>query len=185
MATVKVPPVRKELKELLKTKNVEIVEDISTEDFEKELVKYIDEHNVLHLSTCRDNIARSTILEYCNDGLTIYIFSEGGGKIGNIKENNTVSYTIADLYDPIEDFFSAKGLQIWGEASVFKRNDNENKFREIFKHSDYTGNFDRMREQGIDIENTPTNFNVITIKPTRMKYLNTRRGFRYVVWESD
>ena len=185
MARVKVPPVRKELKELLKTKNVEIVEDISAEDFEKELVKYINEHNVLHLATCKDNVARSTILEYANNGLTVYIFSEGGGKIGNIKENSNVSYTIADPYNSVEDFFSAKGLQVWGEASIFKRNDDQERFREIFKNSDYTDNFDKMREQGIDIENSPTNFNVITIVPTKMKYLNTRRGFRYVVWEKE
>ena len=185
MAKVKIPPVYQKLKDILTDKNIEIIEKISIEDFEEEIINFIDNHNVLHLATCRDNVPRSTILEYCNNGLEVYIFSEGGGKIRSIKETGKVSYTIANPYTPIEDFFSAAGLQVWGEASIFKKSDDIERFKELFKFTDYADNYDKMREQGIDIENNPTNFNVITIKPEKMKYLNSRRGFRYAVWESD
>ena len=102
MPRVKVPPVQDKLKEILNNKGIEVVQDITVEEMEKELIDYLNNHNVLHLSTCRDNNPRSTILEYCSNGLEVYIFSEGGGKIGNILKNENVSYTIADPFHPVE-----------------------------------------------------------------------------------
>jgi nitroimidazol reductase NimA-like FMN-containing flavoprotein (pyridoxamine 5'-phosphate oxidase superfamily) len=63
-------------------------------------IEYLNRHNVLHLATCKNNEPRCTPLEYFNNGLTVYIFSEGGGKIANLRVNDLVSYSIADPYDP-------------------------------------------------------------------------------------
>ena len=45
----------------------------------------LSEHNVLHLSTCRNNEPRSTPVEYFNNDLTVYMLCKAGGKIANVK----------------------------------------------------------------------------------------------------
>ncbi len=157
-------------------------ESISEEEFEKEIISYLNQHNVLHLATCRDNEVRSTPLEYYNNGLTVYIASEGGGKFANLKVNPRVSYSICDPYHPQEDFFGAVGLQVWGTASFFKKNDDLERFEAIHK---YYRNAEGLKRQGLDQLAQMANFNMITIEPYKIRYLNLRKGFRNVTWERD
>jgi hypothetical protein len=162
--------------------NITLIESITEEEYLEMAAEYLSNHNVLHLSTCRDNEPRSTPLEYFNNGITVYIFSEGGGKMANLKANTKVSYSISDPYHPSEDFFGASGLQVWGISSVFKKNDDPERFNQICSYSRNAG---ALKEQGLDGAAESYNFNVITIEPTKISRLSYRKGFRNVVWKKE
>ena len=179
MAKLIVPHANEREKAIFEKFNVRFIESMSVGEFEEEIVQYLSHHNVLHLATCRDNEPRSTPLEYFNNGLTVYIFSEGGGKFANLKVNPHVSFSISDPYNPAEDYFGAVGLQVWGTASTFKKDDNLEKYQEIRK---YSRNSNALKEQGLDQLASTVNFNVITIEPEKICYLNIRKGYRNVRW---
>jgi hypothetical protein len=159
---------------------IALIETLTEEEFLKMAVEYLNEHNVLHLSTCRNNEPRCTPVEYFNNGLTVYMLCEGGGKIANIKANPRVSYGISDPYNPAKDFFGASGIQVWGSASVFKKNDDMERFNEIHK---YARTRNELNEQGLGNVAASFNFNVITIEPVKIRRLCYRKGYRNVIWE--
>jgi len=161
---------------------IHLVESLSVEEFEKVAVSYIKDHNVLNLATCRDNIPRCTTLEYFNKGLTVYVLSEGGSKILSIQKNPLVSYTINDPYEPAKDYLSASGLQVWGTAAVFKKHDDPDQAQDIMN---YFRNSRAVAEQGLEMAVNSVNFNMITIEPKKIRYLDLRRGFRNVIWETE
>ena len=181
MVRVVVPRANEREKAVFEKFNITLIDSIDEKELEEEIIAYLNQHNVLHLATCRDDEPRSTSLEYFNNGLTVYISSEGGGKFANLKVNPKVSYSVCDPYEPAEDFFGASGLQVWGIASTFKKNDDLKKYEEIRK---YSRNLDAMKKQGIEQMASKINFNVITIEPLKIRYLNIRKGFRNVTWES-
>ncbi len=182
MAKITVPSLSENKKAGLMKFGLEFVESLTVEEFEHIIGEYLDRHNVLHLATSRNNQPRCTTLEYFNNGLTVYILSEGGVKIGNIKENPAVSYTIADPYHPETDFFSAAGLQVFGIATVFKKNDDPERFAEIYT---FFPNSAGLKKQGLYEQAQKVNFNVITIEPETIRYVNYRDGFRKVLWERN
>ena len=182
MARLLVPRANERQRALFKRFNITLIESISEQEFEAAVIEYLNNHNVLHLATGRANEVRSTPLEYCNNGLTVYISSEGGGKFANLKVNPNVSYSISDPYEPENDFFGAVGLQVWGIASTFKKNDHPEKYEEIRR---YRRHGDALKKQGIDELARETNFNVITIEPTKIRYLNLKEGFRNIKWERE
>jgi len=180
MPTVTLPKLSNQKKAVFAEQGLKIIEEITVAQFEKVVTGYLDRHNVLHLSTCRNNEPRSTTVEYFNQGLTVYILSEGGGKVANIRENPKVSYTIADPYHPAKDFFSASGLQVWGTANCFRKEEDPEKFTGIYALSSAGRNLDG---QGLEQKAGRVNFAVITIAPERIRYLNYREGFRRAMWE--
>jgi hypothetical protein len=182
MARVTIPQLTEKRKASLAAHGLKIVERIEVEEFERVVAGYLERHTVLHLATFSGSEVRSTALEYFNDGLTVFILSEGGGKIANIKAHSRVSYTIADPYNPGEDFFGAAGLQVWGSASVFMKNDDPGRFEEIHRHARFA---DALKKQGLGNQAAAINFYVITIVPRKIIYLNYREGFRKAAWEQD
>jgi hypothetical protein len=177
-----VPHANERQKELFKKFNITLRDAISAGEFEGEVSDYLSNHNVLHLATCRNNQPRSTPLEYFNNGLVVYIFSEGGGKFANLKENSSVCYSVADPYEPKENFFGAVGLQVWGTASTFKKNDDPERCDAIRR---YSRSGDALKKQGLDQLASKVNYNVITIEPFKIRYLNLMNGFRNVRWEIE
>lgn len=155
---------------------------MTEEEFLAMAIDYLNRHNVLHLATCKNNEPRCTPLEYFNNGLTVYVFSEGGGKIANLKENHLVSFGIADPYDPATDFFGASGMQVWGRATYFKKNDNPEGFQQIRRYSRYMR---QLEEQGLGEAAATYNFNVITIEPYKIRRLCYREGLRNVIWKKE
>ncbi len=100
--------------------------------------------------------------------------------VANIKANPRVSYSIADPYHSSEDFFGASGMQVWGRAAIFKRNDDPEKFMQILRHScDLQG----LQKQGLGEAAMTRNFNIITIEPDKIRRLSYRAGYRNVLWE--
>jgi len=167
---------------MLEKFNVKLVEDMPVEEFENMIIEYLNQHNVLHLATCKDNEPRCTPLEYFNNGLTVYISSEGGGKFANLKVNPKVSFSISDPYDPGEDFFGAAGLQVWGIATTFKKNDDLERYEAVRK---FSRNRDGLKKQGLEEAASRFNFNIITIEPTKIRYLSLRKGFRNALWTKE
>ena len=159
---------------------IHLIEAMSADAFEKVTAAYISSHNVLNLATCRDNQPRCTTLEYFNNGLTVYSMSEGGSKIVSMQKNPAVSFTINDPYYPEKDYLSASGLQVWGSATLFKKHDDPVRAQEVMK---YFRNREAVSAQGLEPMVDAVNFNIITIVPHKIRYLDLRKGFRNVVWE--
>ena len=180
MPTVSLHRVGDAQRAILERFDIQLFETIEVEAFEQVLIDYLNEHNVLSLSTCRNNEPRSTSVEYFNEGLTVYLLCEGGGKIANIRANPKVSYTIHDPFDGAEDFFGAVGIQVWGEATVFKKSDDPQRAAEILRR--YPA-LEGLERQGLGEALQATNFNIVTIEPTKIRYLNQRQGFWRAVWK--
>jgi len=160
---------------------ISLIPEMTVEEFESAAASYLDSHNVLNLATCRNSRPRCTTLEYFNDGLTVYVMSEGGGKIANLRANPLVSYTVNDPYRPEEDYFSAAGIQVWGTADLFKKNEDPERAGRIMV---FFRNREAVTAQGLGAAISAVNFNIMTITARKIRYLDLRRGFRNVVWEA-
>ena len=87
----------------------------------------IRHRNALVLATSYRDTPRATALEFFNEGLTIYIFGEPGGKIANLKRNPKVS---AYIYEqPLDHAKLQKSLQIFGTATLISVRNNPRLFR--------------------------------------------------------
>ncbi|MCP4715840.1 MAG: hypothetical protein GY868_12040 [Deltaproteobacteria bacterium] len=179
MSKLIIPKVNEQEKALFSKFGISLVEKLSEKVFFDAVVNYLNSHNVLNLATCKNNEPRCTTVEYYNSGLRVFLMCEGGGKIVNIKKNSLVSYTVNDAYEPAEDFFSACGLQVWGQASVFRKNDQPERAQEIMSHY---RNREGLARQGLDGALDGVNFNMVTIEPVRIRYHNYRMGYRRVMW---
>jgi hypothetical protein len=180
MSTIKQPKAPSFVLPVFKQAGVKIKNFKSSAAFEKVLMKFLKRNNVLHLSTSRNNIPRTTPLEYRLDRFTFYILSEGGSKFNNLKANNTVSFSIAEPYHPKKDFWGAKGLQAWGKAKVYSKKSNPRRFENaLIKMKVY----ESLKKMGRNELPPQVNFRVIEITPDRMKYGNVREGVYSVTWE--
>ena len=83
--------------------------------------------NCLVLATYANNKPRATALEFFNEGLTIYILGEPGGKIANIKRNPNVSAVVYE--QPLDHSKLQKCLQIFGNAELINIRNNPRLFR--------------------------------------------------------
>jgi nitroimidazol reductase NimA-like FMN-containing flavoprotein (pyridoxamine 5'-phosphate oxidase superfamily) len=83
--------------------------------------------NCLVLATSYKDVPRSTPLEFFNEGLTLYIFGEGGGKIANIKRNRKVSAAIYE--QPLKHNMVQKSLQVFGKAELINIHKNPRLFK--------------------------------------------------------
>ena len=72
--------------------------------------------NALVLATSYKDVPRATPLEFFNEGLTVYIFGEPGGKIANIKRNRRVCAAVYE--QPLKHSRVQKSLQIFGTAEL-------------------------------------------------------------------
>ncbi|OGL40553.1 MAG: hypothetical protein A3C43_01450 [Candidatus Schekmanbacteria bacterium RIFCSPHIGHO2_02_FULL_38_11] len=152
----------------------------SATEFEKLLKNFLARNNILHLSTCKNNIPRTTPLEYRLDGFTFFILSEGGSKFDNLKINKNVSFSIAEPYHPNEDFFGAKGLQAWGKAKVYSRKENPNEFKKAMQRMKV---YSVLKKLGIKELPKEFNYRIIEITPDRMRLGSMREGVFKVIWE--
>lgn len=82
--------------------------------------------NGLVLATASKNAPRATAVEFFNEGLTIYIFGEPGGKIANLKRNRKVS---AFIYQPTDHSKVQQYLQIFATAELITLRSNPRLFR--------------------------------------------------------
>ncbi len=173
----KVPP---SVIPLMKKAGVRIKTFKSAESFERVLKKFLKRNNVLHLSTCKNNRTRTTPLEYRLDGFTFYILSGGGVKFENLKKNKNVSFSIAEPYNPEEDFWGTKGLQAFGTAEVYSLTTNPKKFKAILKKMKVQKS---LKQMGLKEFLPEYNYRIIEITPHRMRLGSMRDGVFKVTWE--
>jgi hypothetical protein len=78
--------------------------------------------NSLVLATSYKDKPRATPLEFFNEGLTLYIFGEPGGKIANLKRNSKVSAAIYE--QPLDHSKVQQSLQLFGKAELITLRNN-------------------------------------------------------------
>lgn len=179
MAKLRQPKFPPALLPILTKEKIKLKKFTSAKSFEKVLLKFLKEQNVLHLSTCRNNLPRATPLEYRLHGLTFYILSEGGGKFNNLKENKNVSFSIAAPYNSNKDFWGAKGLQAWGKAKVYSMKGNPRRFKDALKKMKA---YQVMKQIGMKELPPQFNYRVIEITPDRINYGNLKEGVYHITW---
>jgi nitroimidazol reductase NimA-like FMN-containing flavoprotein (pyridoxamine 5'-phosphate oxidase superfamily) len=135
----------------------------------KEKIKaFLKNHRICTLATCSQGVPRSTPVRYRSKDFTIYIFTEGGGKVKNILDNPHVSVS---LYGTYSGFQSVTGLQLWGKAEIIKPGDGK-RYEEAKK-------IIRMEERAdlkkIDLQGMKP-MDIIKIKVKRARYLNFPEG---------
>ncbi len=164
---------------VLKKEKIRIKNITSAKAFEKALLKFLKEENVLHLCTCKNKMPRATPLEYRLHGLTFYILSEGGSKFNNLKLNKNVSFSIAAPYDSNKDFWGSKGVQAWGKAKIYSMKTDPRRFKEALKKMKV---FATLKKLGWKELPQQINYRVIEITPDRIYYSNLRAGVYHVTW---
>jgi len=140
-----------------KQKNIERKHP-SKEELEKEIIDYLGKKHPCSLATCgKDGIPRISVVDYMNDGLTIYILSEGG---------------------PL----SVRGVNIWGIAEIF--DDTTKEFAhalELFKPI-IESMVDGMGGKPIEIPKGA--IHLIRVTPTKMVYHHNRKGIKNAHWSA-
>ena len=165
-----------ELFKMLKIKR----QHLSRGGLEKEIVDYLSKKHPCCLATCgKDGVPRTSVVDYVNDGLTIYIFSEGGKKFKNIAENNKVSVGIGTSTQTIR---SVRGVNIEGIADVFSEETEELAYAmKLFKPL-----FEDFKEQiAGPIKFPPGMMRIIRITPTKMVYYHYNKGIANAQWEAE
>lgn len=165
--------------ELFKKLNIER-KHLSKEELEKEIIDYLSKKHPCSLATCgKDCVPRTSVVDYVNDGLTIYIFSEGGGKFKNIKENKKVSIGIGTSTQTIR---SVRGVNIEGIADVFIENTEEFSYAmKLFRPL-----FDDFEKQiGGPVKFPPGMVRMIRVTPTKMAYYHYNKGIANAHWEAE
>jgi nitroimidazol reductase NimA-like FMN-containing flavoprotein (pyridoxamine 5'-phosphate oxidase superfamily) len=96
------------------------IKRLPQDELKERIIRFLREEKICTLATCSQNMPRSTPVRYRSQGLTVYILTEGGGKVKNIRDNPNVSLSITGEYT---GFQSVTCLQAWGKAVIIKPQD--------------------------------------------------------------
>ena len=142
---------------------------LTHDELKKKITEFLEENKICTLATCSNNIPRSTTVRYRSKDLTIYILTEGGMKVKNIRENPSVSVS---LYGDYSGFQSVRGLQIWGKAEIINPEDKE-RYLEVRKVINVEERED-LKQMGI--KDVRPDMKVIKIEIERARYLSFPEG---------
>lgn len=140
---------------------------LGRDDLERSIIGFLMSHSTCVLATCGLNAPRASTVEFFPQGLTLYILTEGGKKIANIRANPAVSLAISS---PFEGWDSVKGLQLSGVAEIGLKES------EIFQEGEEA--FRRRRR--LKDARIPDTMLVVRITPQVIEYLDMElchRGF--------
>ncbi len=153
---------------------------LSREDLEKEIIDYLSKTQPCSLATCaKDGTPRISVVDYINEGLTIYIFSEGGDKFKNLKENNRVAIGIGTSAKTVK---SVRGINIWGIAEVFTEDTPE------FAHGmKFFGPVLKKQSQevGRTMDFPKGMVRMIRVTPIKIVYFHNNRGIANAHWSAE
>ena len=148
-------------------------------ELEKEIIDYLSKKHPCSLATCgKDGVPRISVVDYKNDGLTLYIMTEGGEKLKNIHENSKVAVGIGTSTQTMR---SVRGVNIWGTAQIFT--DEAPEFAEgieLFKP--FLEDIEKMTGKPAKIP--PGVMKLIRVTPLRMVYFHYNKGIGNAVWEA-
>ena len=151
----------------------------SKEELEKEIIDYLSKKHPCTLATCgNDGVPRVSVVDYVSEGLSLYIFSEGGVKFKNIRENNKAGVGIGTSTQTIR---SVRGVNIGGTAEVFTEETPEfahamKLFKPLLE--------DFEKQIGGPIKFPPGMMRIIRVTPTRMVYYHYNKGIANARWEA-
>ena len=153
---------------------------LSKEELEKEIIDYLGKKHPCSLATCgKDGVPRISVVDYINDGLTIYILSEGGEKFKNIRENNQVAIGIGTS---ARTSLSVRGVNIWGIAEVFT--DETPEFAYTIKLFDpIIKSMSKAMDSPVEIPKGI--LRVIRVTPTKMVYHHNNNAIKNAYWVAD
>ena len=167
------------IEESFKSMNMER-KHLSKGDLEKEIIDYLSKTQPCSLATCgKDGTPRISVADYINEGLTLYIFSEGGDKFKNLKENNRVAIGIASSSKTVK---SVRGVNIWGIAEVFTEDTPD------FAHGmKFFGPVleKQSQEVGRSIDFPKGMVRMIRVTPKKMVYFHNNRGIANAHWSAE
>ena len=148
------------------------------QELENEIIDYLEKKHPCSLATCgKDEKPRISVVDYINDGLVIYILSEGGEKFINIHENNQVAIGIGTS---ARTSLSVRGVNIWGTAEIF--NDESKEFAhalELFKPIIQS----MEKSMGGEPLKIPKGIlRVIRVTPNKMVYHHNSNGIKNAYW---
>ena len=160
----------------------------SKAEIEKIMVDFLHEHGENYftcaLATCWENQPRSTPVDARNDGLTMYFVADPGGKIENIRKNPNVCLAV---FIPVGKGYmkNARGLQMWGKASIITMKENPEEFAKGFR-------IIRLDEISMVSNNRPfpeeakSRITMIKIVPARISYFVSmgEKPAKYI-WEAE
>jgi len=163
----------------------------SREDIEREIIEFLDANSskkgdpnigcstqhglACALATAKDNMPRSTPIDYYSEGLDIWMVTTAGGKVNNIKANPNVALCI---YTPMGDHsVRNRSVQIWGKATLLTYESDPEEFEkrsEIWGLHETTawyvepefrkGKIPREKKDEI-VENTLRSYYMIKVEP--------------------
>lgn len=178
MARIQTPKPPAFVLNICKQAGVKLRKFPSVKAFEQEVEKFMKNRDIIYLATSKNDSPRCTPLGYVNKGLTVYILSEGGGKIANMKANPKVSFSIASRIKRGKGFMRVTGLQGWGKAVLISMKEDQEKFDEALLLMGVTQSLKRRGIKGLP----PFHYRIIKIVPERIRYLNLHRGIFNVTW---
>jgi len=152
----------------------------SKKELEEEIIDYLSKKHPCVLATCgKDGKPRASVVDYINDGLILYILSEGGEKFNNIKENNQVGVGLGTSSHKLR---SVRGVNIRGTAEIFA--DDTPEFAEAVKL--FKPMIEEIKELtgGAPAQMPPGIMRLIRITPTKMVYFHYNKGIGNAVWEA-
>ena len=152
---------------------------LSKKELEQEIIDYLSKKHPCSLATCgKDGTPRISVVDYINDGLTIYIMSEGGMKFKNIRENNKVAIGIGTSTQTLR---SVRGVNIWGIAEVFTDDTPEfAKGLQLFRP--FIEDIEKLKGKPIQIP--PGVMRLIRVTPTKVVYFHYNKGIGNALWEA-
>jgi nitroimidazol reductase NimA-like FMN-containing flavoprotein (pyridoxamine 5'-phosphate oxidase superfamily) len=153
-------------KEVLKREAAEQTQD----ELKRRILRFLKRNVIGSLATCSDNIPRSTPVRFrYDDGFHIYVLTEGGGKLRNVRKNPHVSFSVYGTYT---GFKSCRGLQIWGRADIIAPDEGE-KYETAYQAMALEEREDLKKIQTSEM---PARMPIIKIFPERIRYLSVPEG---------
>lgn len=133
---------------------------LSEKELEQMISRFMRTQGMCVLATCSGEEPRASAVEFFPSGTTLYILTEGGRKVENIKKNPRVSVAI---HTQFTGWDSIKGIQMTGKAEIAKTGS---------KAFDEGAEAYRKR-RGLKGVSIPSFMNIIKITPSRIEYLDT------------
>jgi nitroimidazol reductase NimA-like FMN-containing flavoprotein (pyridoxamine 5'-phosphate oxidase superfamily) len=138
------------------------------DELRSRLVKFLRNNAIGTLATCYDDLPRATPVRYKSKDVDIYILTEGGGKIFNIRRNPSVSFSIHGRY---AGFTTCRCVQLWGQASIIEQDDAD-----YDRAYDSMGLGKRADLSTVDLKAVQASMCIIKIVPQRARILNLPVG---------
>lgn len=145
------------------------IKRLTPEQLTRRITGFLQEQKICTLATCANNIPRSTPVRYRSQGLTVYILTEGGGKVKNIRDNPNVSLSIVGEYT---GFQSVTGLQAWGKAVIIKPQDGP-----LYDEAKTIMNLEERQDlKNMNLQQIRTPMDIIKIEVEKARFLSFPEG---------